>query len=113
MAGWGGGGYLLIPLLYNFVVRSLRLANTFNLFTTGCCCETREISSYCPPGIRQCPTPLYEDNLSVINRINNRVPTEWPCHIDIQHFAIQDWADTKETVLAILDDKLLLYKDTL
>ena len=37
--------------------------------------------------------PLFEDSMSAINMINNRVPTEWSFHIDIQHFAIQDWAD--------------------
>ena len=45
------------------------------------------------------PTPLYEDNMSAINMINNRVPTERSRHIDIQHFAIQDWADAQEIVL--------------
>ena len=39
------------------------------------------------------PTPLYEDNLSAINMINNQVPTERSRHIDIQHFAIQDWKE--------------------
>ena len=45
------------------------------------------------------PTPLYEDNMSAINMINNRVPTERSRHIDIQHFAIQDWAEAKDIVL--------------
>jgi hypothetical protein len=39
------------------------------------------------------PTPLYCDNQSAINMINARVPTERSRHIDIQHFAIQDWKD--------------------
>ena len=45
------------------------------------------------------PTPLYEDNMSAINMINNRVPNERSCHIDIQHFAIRDWAEAKDIVL--------------
>ena len=45
------------------------------------------------------PTPLYEDNMSAMNMINNRVPTERSRHIDIQHFAIQDWADAKDIVM--------------
>ena len=45
------------------------------------------------------PTPLYEDNMSAINMINNRVPTERSRHIDIQHFAIQDWAEAKDIVM--------------
>ena len=45
------------------------------------------------------PTPLYEDNMSAINMINNRVPTERSRHIDIQYFAIQDWAEAKDIVM--------------
>ena len=45
------------------------------------------------------PTPIYEDNMSAINMINNRVPTERSRHIDIQHFAIQDWADAQDIVM--------------
>lgn len=37
------------------------------------------------------PTPLYEDNESCIKMINAGRPTERSRHIDIQHFAIQDW----------------------
>ena len=45
------------------------------------------------------PTPIYEDNQSAILMINARVPTERSRHIDIQHFAIQDWKDNNEIVL--------------
>ncbi|HEY9819031.1 MAG TPA: Ty1/Copia family ribonuclease HI, partial [Candidatus Obscuribacterales bacterium] len=48
-----------------------------------------------PPG----PTPIYEDNKSAINMINARVPTERSRHIDIQHFAIQDWKDAGDIVM--------------
>ena len=37
--------------------------------------------------------------MSAINMINNRVPTEGSCHIDIQHFAIQDWAEAQDIVM--------------
>ena len=43
--------------------------------------------------------PFYEDNMSTINMINNLVPTERSRHIDIQHFAIQDWAKAKDIVM--------------
>ena len=45
------------------------------------------------------PTLLYEDNMSAINMINNHASTEQSCHIDIQHFAVQDWADAKDIVM--------------
>lgn len=37
------------------------------------------------------PTPLYEDNLAAIAMINDRRPTPRSRHIDVQHFAIQEW----------------------
>ena len=42
------------------------------------------------------PTPIFEDNAAAILMINSRIPTERARHIDIQHFAIQDWADNQE-----------------
>jgi len=45
------------------------------------------------------PTPIYEDNKSAINMINARIPTERSRHIDIQHFAIQDWKDAGAIVM--------------
>ena len=44
-------------------------------------------------------TPLYGDNISAINMVNHRVPTERSRHIDIQHFAIQDWREAGDIVL--------------
>ena len=38
-------------------------------------------------------TPIYEDNMSAINMINSRIPTERSRHIDIQFFAIQEWKE--------------------
>ena len=40
---------------------------------------------------QQGPTPIYEDNRAAILMINNKVPTSRSRHIDIQHFAIQEW----------------------
>ena len=37
------------------------------------------------------PTPLCEDNQAAIAMINERKPTPRSHHIDIQHFAIQEW----------------------
>ena len=37
--------------------------------------------------------------MSAIKMINARVPTERSRHIDIQHFAIQDWKDAKDIVM--------------
>jgi hypothetical protein len=37
------------------------------------------------------PTLLYEDNKAAINMVNANRPTERSRHIDIQHFAIQEW----------------------
>ena len=38
------------------------------------------------------PTPLYEDNQAAIVMINECKPTQCSHHIDIQHFALQEWA---------------------
>ena len=40
------------------------------------------------------PTPIYEDNQSVIKIINANKPTGRSRHIDIHFFAIQDWKDS-------------------
>jgi len=45
------------------------------------------------------PTTIYEDNQSAIKMINARVPTERSRHIDIQHFALQDWKDNGDIVM--------------
>ena len=44
-------------------------------------------------------TPIYCDNVSAINMINNRVPTERSRHIDIQHFAIQEWQERQDIIM--------------
>jgi len=48
------------------------------------------------------PTQLCCDNQSTINMINARVPTERSCHIDIQHFVIQDWKDSGDIVMKFI-----------
>ena len=40
---------------------------------------------------QQGPTILHEDNKAAIDMINSRKPTPRSRHIDIQHFAIQEW----------------------
>ena len=45
------------------------------------------------------PTPLYIDNISALKMINAKVPTQRSRHIDIQHFAIQDWKDAGDIVM--------------
>ena len=52
------------------------------------------------PGFSQrAPTLVFEDNMSAINMINVRVPTERSHHIDIQYFAIQDWKDRGDIIM--------------
>ena len=45
------------------------------------------------------PTPIYEDNMSAINIINDKIPTERSRHIDIQYFAIQDWRENGDIIM--------------
>jgi len=48
------------------------------------------------------PTVMCCDNQSAINMINARVPTERSRHIDIQHFAIQDWKESGAIVMEFI-----------
>ena len=48
---------------------------------------------------QELPTPIYEDNMSAIKMTNACVPTERSRHIDIQHFAIQDWKARGDIVM--------------
>jgi len=48
------------------------------------------------------PTIMYCDNQSAINVINARVPTERSRHIDIQHFATQDWKESGAIVMEFI-----------
>ena len=48
------------------------------------------------------PTPLWMDNQSAINMINARVPTPRARHVDIQHYAIQEWKARKEILMHFL-----------
>ena len=45
------------------------------------------------------PTALYEDNASAIEMVNAEKPTPCSRHIDIQHFAIQEWRKCNEIIL--------------
>jgi hypothetical protein len=51
---------------------------------------------------QQAPFPLWMDNQSAINMINARVPTERSWHIDIQHFATQDWKDAGDIIMSFI-----------
>ena len=46
---------------------------------------------------------LHCDNQSAINMVNACVPTEHSCHIDIQHFPIQDWKDSGDIVMKFIN----------
>ena len=48
------------------------------------------------------PTTLYCDNQSAINMANARVPTERSRHVDIQHFATQDWKEAGDITLSFI-----------
>jgi hypothetical protein len=45
------------------------------------------------------PTKLFEDNAAAIMMANAKRPTERSRHVDIQHFALQEWVQKKEVVL--------------
>ena len=49
--------------------------------------------------IQETPTPIYVDNISAIQIINARRPTERSRHIDIQAFAIQEWKDNGDILM--------------
>jgi len=39
------------------------------------------------------PTILYVDNQATINIVNEKRPTPRARHVDVQHFAIQEWRE--------------------
>jgi hypothetical protein len=53
---------------------------------------------YAQPG----PTVLYEDNQAAILMINASCPTPRSQHINIQHFAIQEWKSTGDIILCYI-----------
>jgi len=57
------------------------------------------------------PTVMYCDNQSAINVINARVPTERSRHIDIQHFAIQDWKESGAIVMEFISGVINPFDD--
>lgn len=52
---------------------------------------------------QKAPTTIYEDNQAVINAVNNERPTSNLRHVDIQHFAIQEWRKAGDIELAYID----------
>jgi len=57
------------------------------------------------------PTIMYCDNQSAINMINTRVPTERSRHIDIQHFATQDWKESGAIVMEFISGVINPFND--
>jgi hypothetical protein len=49
--------------------------------------------------IRPGATPLYVDNQAAIAMVNESRPTPRARHIEIQHFAIQEWRNKGDIVL--------------
>ena len=45
------------------------------------------------------PTTIYIDNEAALNMINERRPTPRARHVDIQHFAIQEWREAGDIVM--------------
>ncbi len=50
------------------------------------------------------PTTLFEDNAALILMVNASRPTPCARHIDIQHFALQEWKANQEIVLSHIHD---------
>ena len=49
------------------------------------------------------PTALYCDNQSAINMANARAPpAERSRHVDIQHFAMQDWKEAGDIIMSFI-----------
>ncbi len=49
--------------------------------------------------LRPGPTRLFIDNMAALHMINEKRPTPRARHIDIQHFAIQEWCDRKDIIM--------------
>lgn len=49
--------------------------------------------------LRPGPTRMFIDNIAALHMINEKRPTPRACHIEIQHFAIQEWCDKKEIIM--------------
>ena len=49
--------------------------------------------------LRPGPTRLFIDNMAALHMINEKRPTPRARHIDIQHFAIQEWCEKKDLVM--------------
>ena len=46
------------------------------------------------------PTVLYVDNQATINIVNDNCPTPRARHVDVQHFAIQEWRERGDIKLS-------------
>jgi hypothetical protein len=57
------------------------------------------------------PTPLFEDNQAAIAMINDQKPTPRSRHIDIQHFAIQEWRQQGDIEMKYVPSELNIADD--
>ena len=49
--------------------------------------------------LRPGATRLFIDNMAALAMINESRPTPRACHIDIQHFAIQEWRNKGDVIM--------------
>ena len=45
------------------------------------------------------PSKIYIDNEAALHMINERRPTPRACHVEVQHFAIQEWRDAGDIIM--------------
>ena len=45
------------------------------------------------------PTEMHIDNEAALNMINENRPTPRARHVDVQHFAIQEWRENKDIIM--------------
>jgi hypothetical protein len=49
--------------------------------------------------LRLGPSPLYVDNQATVDIVNEKKPTPRSRHIEVQHFAIQEWRAKEEIIM--------------
>ena len=81
------------------VATSLTEAEFYSSVTCGkiakcLCCVLTALDALCPG-----PTHLFIDNVAALHMINEKHPTPHAQHIDIHHFAIQEWCKKKDLVM--------------
>jgi hypothetical protein len=61
--------------------------------------------------LRPGPSPLYVDNKAAVDMVNEKRPTPRSRHIEIQHFAIQEWHANGDIIMRHLAGVLNLSDD--